>query len=359
MNHHRCILIHYNLKEKPFELSPGPRFLWLGENHSESLATLKYGILENKGFLLLTGDVGVGKTALIHRLIQEIDPSTIIANIPDPGLDALDFFNMLASEFHMAKKFKSKGEFIIELKKFLQKTQSEQKNVLLIIDEAQRLKEEILEQVRLLSNIEMSDRKLINIFFVGQPEFTEMLMDVRNRAVRQRIVVSSHIDLLAEPETEQYIHHRLKVAGATRNIFTPDAVREIYRFSRGCPRLINIICDHALLSGYSSGLKSIGPDVIEDCERDLRIPAGLALKKTDVQQMPVDTIRPLAIKAQPRRSKFREQFAYISLFCVLSAVAIYFVFKSGLLSATPSYEQAVFPATIGGTIRYRKVPCGR
>ena len=256
----------YNLTEKPFELSPGPRFLWLGENHSEALATLKYGILENKGFLLLTGDVGVGKTALIHRLIQEIDPSTIIANVPDPGLDALDFFNMLASEFHMAKKFKSKGEFIIELKAFLQKTQSEQKNVLVIIDEAQRLKEEILEQVRLLSNIEMSDRKLINIFFVGQPEFTEMLMDVRNRAVRQRIVVSSHIESLTEPETELYIQHRLKVAGATRNIFTSDAVREIYRFSEGCPRLINIICDHALLSGYSAGLKIIDSDVIKDCE---------------------------------------------------------------------------------------------
>jgi type II secretory pathway predicted ATPase ExeA len=336
-------LTYYNLKEKPFELSPGPRFLWLGENHSEALATLKYGILENKGFLLLTGDVGVGKTALIHRLIQEIDPSTIIANIPDPGLDALDFFNMLASEFNMAKKFKSKGEFIIELKKFLQKTQSEQKNVLLIIDEAQRLKEEILEQVRLLSNIEMSDRKLINIFFVGQPEFTETLMDARNRAVRQRIVVSSHIDLLAEPETEQYIHHRLKVAGATRNIFTSDAVREIYRFSGGCPRLINIICDHALLSGYSAGLKIIDSDVIKDSEQDLRIPAGFALKKTDVQQMPVETIRPQTIEAPPSRSKFKEQFAYASLFCVLGAVAIYVVFKSGLWSTTPSYEQPYSP----------------
>jgi type II secretory pathway predicted ATPase ExeA len=336
-------LTHYNLIEKPFELSPGPRFLWLGENHSESLATLKYGILENKGFLLLTGDVGVGKTALIHRLIQEIDPSTIIANIPDPGLNALDFFYMLASEFHMAKKFKSKGEFIIELKAFLQKTQSEQKNVLLIIDEAQQLKEEILEQVRLLSNIEMSDRKLINIFFVGQPEFTEMLMDDRNRAVRQRIVVSSHIDLLAAPETEQYIHHRLKVAGATRNIFTSDAVREIYQFSEGCPRLINIICDHALLSGYSAGLKIIDSDVIKDCEGDLRIPAGFALKKIDVQPMPVETIRPRTIEAQPRRSKFKELFAYASLFCVLGAVAIYVVLKSGLWSTTPSYEQPYSP----------------
>ena len=339
----KMYLTHYNLIEKPFELSPGPRFLWLGENHSEALATLKYGILENKGFLLLTGDVGVGKTALIHRLIQEIDPSTIIANIPDPGLDALDFFKILASEFHMAKKFKSKGEFIIELKKFLQKTQSEQKNVLLIIDEAQRLKEEILEQVRLLSNIEMSDRKLINIFFVGQPEFTEMLMDDRNRAVRQRIVVSAHIDLLAAPETEQYIHHRLKVAGATRNIFTSDAVREIYQFSEGCPRLINIICDHALLSGYSAGLKIIDSDVIKDCEGDLRIPAGFALKKIDVQPMPVETIRPRTIDAQPRRSKFKEQFAYASLFCVLGAVAIYVVLKSGLWSTTPSYEQPYSP----------------
>ncbi|MGA9234618.1 MAG: AAA family ATPase, partial [Desulfobacterales bacterium] len=212
-----------------------------------------------------------------------------------------------------------------------------------IIDEAQRLKEEILEQVRLLSNIEMSDRKLINIFFVGQSEFTEMLMDVRNRAVRQRIVVSSHIDLLSEPETELYIQHRLKVAGATRNIFTSDAVREIYRFSRGCPRLINIICDHALLSGYSSGLKSIGSDVIEDCEGDLRIPAGLELKKTDVPQIPIDKFRPQTIDAQPRRSKFKEQFAYASLFCVLGAVAIYVVFKSGLWSTTPSYEQPYSP----------------
>jgi type II secretory pathway predicted ATPase ExeA len=338
-------LNYYNLKEKPFELSPGPRFLWLGANHSEALATLKYGILENKGFLLLTGDVGVGKTALIHRLIQEIDPSPIIANIPDPGLDALDFFNMLANEFHMAKKFKSKGEFIIELKQFLQKTQSEQKNVLLIIDEAQRLKEEILEQVRLLSNIEMSDRKLINIFFVGQPEFMEMLMDDRNRAVRQRIVVSAHVESLAAPETERYIHHRLKVAGATRNIFTSDAVREIHRFSAGCPRLINIVCDHALLSGYSAGLKIIDSDVIEDCEQDLRIPAGFALKKIDVQPMPEQRIQPptQTIEAQPRRSRFRGQFAYASLFCVLSIVVIYVVFKSGLWSTPLSYEKPYSP----------------
>jgi general secretion pathway protein A len=365
-------LEHYNLKEKPFNISPGPRFLWLGEKHSEALATLKYGILENKGFLLLTGDVGVGKTALIHRLIQDIDSSTIIANIPDPGLDALDLFKILASEFHMVNKFSSKGDFLVDFKKFLQKTQSEQKNVLLIIDEAQRLNEEILEQVRLLSNIEMSDRKLINIFFVGQPEFSEILMDPRNRAVRQRIAVNFHIDELTETETERYIHHRLKVAGATSNIFQPDAISGIYKFSRGCPRLINIMSDHALLSGYSYGLKSIGPEVIEECKWDLRIPAGLKSKKADIQQMPMDTIPPpvhsqiqtefqspilnLEFESEPFIPKFWEKFAFIGLVCVLGVVASYFIIKSGMLDATSADKQPYPPQQLVGQSPTEKQP---
>jgi len=365
-------LKHYNLKEKPFNISPGPRFLWLGEKHSEALATLKYGIIENRGFLLLTGDVGVGKTALIHRLIQDIDSSTIIANIPDPGLDDLDFFKILASEFHMVNKFNSKGDFLVDFKKFLQKTQSKQKNVLLIIDEAQRLNEEILEQVRLLSNIEMSDRKLINIFFVGQPEFSDILMDPRNRAVRQRIAVNFHIDELTETETERYIDHRLKVAGATRNIFQPDAISGIYKFSRGCPRLINIMCDHALLSGYSYGLKSIGPEVIEECKWDLRIPAGLKSKKADIQQMPMDTIQPpvqsqiqtefqspipyMEFESEPPTSKFWEKFAFIGLVCFLGVVASYFIIKSGMLDETSADKQLYPPQQLVGQSTTKNQP---
>ena len=349
-------LDYYNLKEKPFELSPGPRFLWLGEKHSEALALLKYGILENKGFLLLTGDVGVGKTALIHRLIQDIDSSTIIANIPDPGLDAFDFFNILASELHMAKKFKSKGEFIVELKKFLRRTQSEQKNVLLIIDESQRLNEEVLEQIRLLSNIEKSDRKLITIFFVGQPEFSKMLMDTRNRAVRQRIIISYRIESLTEPETEQYIHHRLKVAGATRNIFEPDAIHEIYRFSRGCPRLINIICDHALFSGYSSGLQSISSDVIEVCEQGLRIPAGLKLKNTDVEQMSLESTQLPDLVTQPSRPKLGEPLALVGIICLLGFAVGYFVFNSGLWPTASSDKQLYPPQQLAAESIKEKNP---
>ena len=258
---------HYNLSSMPFQITTDPKFLWLGEKHSEALATLKYGMLENKGFLLLTGDVGTGKTALINRLVTMIDVAAIVAKIPDSELNTLEFFNFLAIEFKMNKKFESKGEFLIHLKHFLQQAQSSQKKVLLIIDEAQRLNHDLLEQIRLLSNIELQDRKLINIFFAGQTEFNEILMEDRNRALRQRITVSYHIDPLTEAETHLYINHRLKVAGATRKIFDRGAIREIFSFSGGYLRLINIICDHALLTGYSYDLKSIDKKVIKECEQ--------------------------------------------------------------------------------------------
>ncbi len=262
----------YRLSAKPFQITTDPRFLWLGDKHGEALATLKYGILEDKGFLLLTGDVGTGKTALIKLLIKTIDVAAIVATIPDPGLDPLDFFNILAEEFHMDRHFASKGEFLIQFKQFLLKAYSSEKKVLLIIDEAQRLHHDLLEQIRLLSNIELEHRKLINIFFVGQTEFNQTLMEERNKAVRQRITVHHHIEPLSEAETLQYIQHRLKVAGSRAEIFTQDAMRRIHVFSSGYPRLINIICDHALLTGYAAGQNRIDVGTIRECEKELRLP---------------------------------------------------------------------------------------
>ena len=262
----------YRLNSKPFQITTDPRFLWLGEKHSEALATLKYGILEDKGFLLLTGDVGTGKTALIKLLVKSIDISAIVATIPDPGLEAADFFNILAEEFKMDRRFASKGDFLIYFKQFLLKANTSEQKVLLIIDEAQRLHHDLLEQIRLLSNIELENRKLINIFFVGQTEFNQTLLDETNKAVRQRITVHYHIEPLAEPETKQYIHHRLSVAGCKSEIFTLDAMRRIHVFSSGYPRLINIICDHALLTGYAGGTKVIDVNLIRDCEKELRLP---------------------------------------------------------------------------------------
>ena len=281
-------LNHYHLKAKPFGLSPNTKFLWFDEKHREALATLQYGIKEDIGFLVLTGDVGVGKTVLIHQLIDNLDSSTIVAHVTEPDLGILDFFKVLAAEFGIATGFKSKGEFLIELEKFLHGAYADHKKVLLIIDEAQRMDNTLLDQVRVLSNIELSHRKLINIFFVGQSEFKTTLMANSNRAIRQRIAINYHLDPLTKSETRLYIEHRLKVAGASRKIFKSNAFLEIFSATGGYPRVINIICDHALLTGYVSGLKSIDSGVIKECERELRTRANLDIGGTGFQ-MPTGT----------------------------------------------------------------------
>jgi general secretion pathway protein A len=321
---------HYDLQAKPFQITTDPKFLWLGEKHSEALATLKYGILENKGFLLLTGDVGTGKTALINRLVKMIDIAAIVATVPDPGLESLDFFNFLAAELKMKKKFNSKGAFLIDLKQFLLKAYAEQKKVLLVIDEAQRLNNELLEQIRLLSNIEMENRKLINIFFVGQSEFNDTLMQNGNRAVRQRISVSYHIEPLTAAETQQYIQHRLKVAGAVREIFNPDAIREIFAFSRGYPRLINIICDHALLTGYAAGAKAIDINVIKECELELQIPIDNK-PKNDAEN--VDEVKQSVVSsAVPQKSSFGKKAGVVAALIAAAALAVYFLSYTNYLN---------------------------
>jgi type II secretory pathway predicted ATPase ExeA len=252
-------------------MSPDPRFLWLGEKHKEALAVLEYGILESRGFLVMTGDAGTGKTVLINALLKSTRVKAIFAYIPDPDLEILDFFNFLSEEFQMNRTFESKGSFLIVFRHFLHEVYQSEGKVLLIIDESQRINHELLEQIRILSNIELNDRKLINIFFVGQSEFNEILREERNVAVRKRLAVSYNLEPLDRKETETYIDHRLKVAGAAENLFTPDAMRDIFFFSGGLPRLINLTCDHALLIGYSKELKQIDDGVIAECRKDLQI----------------------------------------------------------------------------------------
>jgi len=155
----------YKLHSKPFQISSDPAFMWFGEKHKEALATLKYGILDNKGFLLLTGDVGTGKTSLINSLIQSLSEDIVCASVPDPSLEKMDFLNYIALAFGIDREFTSKGSFLIHFKQFLLEAHENNKKVLLIIDESQLLSQEMLEEIRLLSNIEKTDSKLINIFF--------------------------------------------------------------------------------------------------------------------------------------------------------------------------------------------------
>ena len=270
-------LDYYQLRAKPFQITVDPKFLWLGDKHKEALATLRYGIVENRGFLLLTGEVGTGKTLLINRLCSLLDIDTVVATLPDPDLNSMDFYNLLAEGLQMKRTFDSKGAFLIHLRDFLHQRHADQKQVLLIIDESQRLNHKLMEDIRVLSNIELHDRKLINIFFVGQPEFNSILMTPPNRALSQRITVRYNIEPLNQEETGQYVGHRLNVAGRDKPVFKKAALSEIFHFSGGIPRLINIICDHAMLTGYSRNLKRIDESVIKECAEELRIPMQMSI----------------------------------------------------------------------------------
>ena len=263
-------LNHYNLTFKPFEISPDPRFLWLGEKHNEALAAMKYGILDNKGFICLTGDVGTGKTTLVNALISSSENNIIFAKFSDPPLDKLDFFNLAADAFGMNQKFSTKGDFISHLRRFLNNAYDHNQEVVLVIEEAQRFDQEQLEEVRLISNIERPDKKLISIIFVGQNEFDGILH--KNKPLRQRVSIIHKIKPLQEIETKQYILHRLKIAGSESEIFSPGAFREIYSFTEGNPRLINIICDLALLTGYAENKKIIEPETIRECALNRLLP---------------------------------------------------------------------------------------
>jgi len=270
----------YHLKIKPFQISTDPRFLWLGEKHKEALAVLRYGILENKGFLLLAGEVGTGKTTLIHALINILQDQVIVANVPDPGLETMEFYAYLARAFGLDPGFKTKYEFLTMFSRFLHQAHADNKQVLIIIDEAQRMDQSLLEEIRMLSNIERQSAKLVNIFFVGQIEFNGIILEDRNRALRQRITVSCNIGPISRTETDQYVQHRLKVAGTEKRIFTPGAIKAVHAFSKGYPRLINVICDRALIAGYAEGSPTLSRSVIQECGDEMRLHTQEAQKGT-------------------------------------------------------------------------------
>lgn len=264
-------LEHFRLSQNPFQINSDPSFLWYGEKHKEALATLQYGLHENKGFLLLTGDIGLGKTTIINSLLQLIGDKDLSVLVDDPRLEILDFFNLIADSFGMAKAYSAKGVFLRDFKSFLLKSQVEERKVLLIIDEAQRLTQELLEELRIFSNFEKNGAKLLKIFFVGQMEFNQMLLRPENKAVRQRIAVNYNIEPLTESETEEYIHFRLAVAGGDKTIFDKGAVKAIYGFSKGYPRLINVIADRSMLTAFIESKKYIDRKVVLECANELDI----------------------------------------------------------------------------------------
>ena len=298
----------YKLSEKPFNISTDPRFLWRGEKHQEALANLKYGLLEANGYVVLTGDVGTGKTTLVNALVETLDENVLVANINHPTLDIIEFLNLVAKTYDASVEITSKNEFLFFFNSFLQKTHTAGQLVLLIIDEAHRLSTELLEEIRLLSNMEKAGRKLINIFFVGQNELKGMLLSPLCRALRQRITLFYDIGPLSEEETSEYVAHRLKVAGSEEELFKKEAIKEIHIFSRGYPRLINIICDRALLTGYVKEQQEIDADIVNECAREVSF---LDPKATKIQMSQIDRFsswgRPLVEKLRTQTAAIRNK----------------------------------------------------
>jgi general secretion pathway protein A len=263
---------HYGLVRLPFEMTPDPAMLYLGDGHREGLATLVYGVQAGKGFVVLTGEVGTGKTTLLHALLGQLDANTASAFIFNPKLEPLDFFRMLFDEYGIERECRTKAEYLLSLNHFLIDRLGRNQKTLLIIDEAQALSPDMLEEIRLLSNLETPTSKLMQIILVGQPELNEMLAQPELRQLRQRVVLRHNLLPFDENELSNYVDERLTLAGYTgKGIFKRAARKEIFRVTAGVPRLVNIVCDGALLVGYANGTTTVGPDIVRDVARDLQL----------------------------------------------------------------------------------------
>ena len=255
----------YGLAEKPFSITPDPRYLFLGGRHAEALAHLVYGISEAGGFVQLTGEVGTGKTTIIRSLLAKQPDNAEIALILNPRMNAPEFMLTLCEELGILLPNDAVGsvkELVDILNRYLLKAHAQGKRVVLIVDEAQNLNPDVLEQVRLLTNLETETQKLLQIILIGQPELRDMLARNDLRQLAQRITGRYHLDPLSREESAAYVKHRLRIAGATTEIFTGGALAEMYRVSGGVPRLLNVIGDRALLGGYSEDRHIITASVI-------------------------------------------------------------------------------------------------
>jgi general secretion pathway protein A len=261
----------FGLREQPFSLTPDPRFLWLSDTHREGLAALTYGITRRKGFLLLTGEVGTGKTTLLRAALGQIPPDTDTALVLNTiGLSPVDLLKLIAAEFGLEGRFETTADYLIALNRMLLQRLRAGRNTVLIIDEAQNLDAGALEEVRLLSNLETDTEKLMQIVLTGQPELLRKLSQPGLRQLRQRIAIEHHMEPLTLDQIQPYLSHRIEVGGSQyAEIFQPGVESTFYWFSQGCPRLISLLADRVLLAAYAKQLRPIPPEFVEEKSKEM------------------------------------------------------------------------------------------
>jgi general secretion pathway protein A len=264
----------YNLQRNPFEITPDPSFLFPTTRHNEALASLYYGVTSHRGFVVLTGEVGTGKTLILRSLFGLLQRRDVaFALVFNPTLSPLEFMRYIALDFGLPVTGKAKDELIHVLNGFLLQRHQKGFTTILVVDEAHHLSLEVLEEIRLLTNLETSQQKLLQIVLAGQPELDEKLDSHELRQLKQRIALRCNLDPLSLNETREYMNRRLRIAGAIGavQIFSGPAIEAVFSHSRGFPRLINTICQNALLVGYAKHAATITSEIIDDVAHDLRL----------------------------------------------------------------------------------------
>ncbi|PKD38385.1 peptidoglycan-binding protein [Methylomonas sp. Kb3] len=260
---------YFNFSELPFSISPDPHFMFMSERHQEGLAHLLYGINQGGGFVALTGEVGTGKTTLCHCLLQQLPENVDIALILNPKLTTQELLATICDELGISHAGFAAKQLIDAINQYLLAAYSQGRRTVLLIDEAQNLSLDVLEQIRLLTNLETSKAKLLQIILVGQPELNALLARQDLRQLNQRITARYHLLPLSLDETRAYIRHRLRVCKGNHRLFNPAAIRKIYQYSQGVPRLINILCDRALLGAYATNAREINPAIIRRAAQEV------------------------------------------------------------------------------------------
>ena len=274
---------YFGLRDNPFSITPDPRYVYMSPHHREALGHLLYGTGEDGGFVQITGEVGTGKTTLIRTLLEQDMPDVDVALILNPRLDVDEFLAAICDELRIEKPPApaSLKQLVDALNAHLLETHSQGKRTVLIVDEAQHLNRDVLEQVRLLTNLETHRHKLLRIMLVGQPELRELLDREDLRQLAQRITARYHLDSLSPQQTREYVVHRLQVAGGRPNLFSAAALKDVYRITRGTPRLINVVCDRALLGAYGQGQLQVSRAILRQAAKEVFDQEGQQRSKQD------------------------------------------------------------------------------